>query len=142
MYSWSTDALVQAVLGKKPAKKEEALLFSSRANGIQNFLDRVYYELRNLGTSSEERAINYAATNAFQLAKVFETAVHEELELSTIDVERSPICPPNSDCWDVKLTFFNPLKRTEQARKIFRFTVDVSHVIPVTVGEIRSWNVY
>ena len=142
MYSWSTEALISAVLGKKPTKKDEALLFSSKATGIQNFLDRVYYELRNLGTSSEERAINYAATNAFQLAKVFENAVHEELELSAIDVERSPICPPNSDCWDVKLTFFNPSKRTEQARKVFRFTVDVSHVIPVTVGEIRSWNVY
>ncbi|WP_234859079.1 PatA/PatG family cyanobactin maturation protease [Aquimarina aquimarini] len=144
MYSWSNEALITAVLGKKPNTKngEELELHNKQSSSIHNFLDRVYYELRNLGISAEERAINYAATNAFQLAQVFNNAVKDQMELSEIDVERSPICAPNSDCWDVKLTFFNPIKRTEQARKVYRFTVDVSHVIPVTVGEIRSWSIF
>ncbi|MDY8136455.1 PatA/PatG family cyanobactin maturation protease [Aquimarina sp. 2201CG5-10] len=142
MYSWSNDALISAVLGKKPTGKNEQEQHDKQSAGIHNFLDRVYYELRNLGISAQERAINYAATNAFQLAQVFERAVKDEMELSDIDVERSPICAPNSDCWDVKLTFFNPTKRTEQARKIYRFTVDVSYAIPVTIGEVRSWSIF
>jgi hypothetical protein len=40
------------------------------------------------------------------------------------------------------LTFFNPSRRLEQARRVYRFTVDVSDVIPVTVGKVRHWDVY
>ena len=69
----------------------------------------------------------------------FESALKDGLDLDTIEVERSPICRPESDCWDVKLTFFNPSKVFEQARKVYRFTVDVSDVVPVTVGSVRSW---
>lgn len=144
MYSWSTEALVEAVVGIKPSVEDAAAfeIHESKSRGIHNFLDRVYYELRNLGITAEERAINYVATNAFQLENVFEKAVGEQMELSSIDIERSPICPPNSDCWDVKLIFFNPDRINQQARKVYRFTVDVSHVIPVTVGEIRFWNMF
>lgn len=144
MYSWSTAALIEAVLGTAPAADDEkkAKVFTSRAEGLINFLDRVYYELRNLGITSEERAINYAATNAFQIERVFEKAAGENQELDSITVEKSPICRPYSDCWDVKLIFFNPMKRLEQARKNYRFTIDVSNVIPVTVGGIRSCNIY
>lgn len=86
--------------------------------------------------------MNYAATDAFRLEFVFTSAINAGLKLDIIDVERSPICRPASDCWDVKLTFFNPTKRLEQARVVHRFTVDVSDVIPVTVGKVRSWEVY
>ena len=61
------------------------------------------------------------------------------MDLDTIEVERSPICRQYSDCWDVKLMFFNPSKVFEQARKVYRFTVDVSDVVPVMVGDVRSW---
>jgi hypothetical protein len=37
------------------------------------------------------------------------------------------------------LVFFNPLKRFEEARHVYQFTVDVSDVVPVTVGELRTW---
>jgi hypothetical protein len=63
------------------------------------------------------------------------------MELDAIDVVRSPICRPESDCWDVKLTFFDPAKLLERARKVYRFTVDVSDVTPVTAGPVRSWSV-
>jgi cyanobactin maturation PatA/PatG family protease len=142
MYSWSTPALVTAVLGKAPAKKEELLQHRQKAEGIVNFLERVYYEIRNLGLAPQERAMNFAATNAFQIQDVYKDAISQNLKLDTIDVEKSPICRAAADCWDVKLTFFDSHKRLEEARKVYRFTVDVSDVVPVTVGKVRSWRVF
>jgi hypothetical protein len=53
-------------------------------------------------------------------------------------VKKSPVCRPDSDCYDVELSFFNP-NNTNVANRVYRFTVDVSDVIPVTVGAVRSW---
>ncbi len=131
MYSWTTSALVEAVCGSEP---DEAA-----AQGVTNFLERVYYELRNLGITPQDRAINYAATNAFNIERIFESAMNEDIELESIDVEKSPLCRPGADCWDVKLTFFHPQRVFEQARKCYRFTVDVSDICPVSVGRVRSW---
>jgi PatG C-terminal/Subtilase family len=142
MYSWTTAALVQSVLGEAPTTAAERRAYEARRQDLQNFLDRVYFELRNLGLSSQERALNYAATNAFQTDQVFRSAMASDLKLDTIEVERSPIGRPGTDCWDVKLTFFHPAHRLDQARQVYRFTVDVSDVVPVTIGRIRSWQVY
>jgi cyanobactin maturation PatA/PatG family protease len=142
MYSWSTAALVKAVAGPPPAAAAEEAAYLHTTSDIENFLSHVYYELRNLGTLPQDRAINYSATNAFQAEQVFKSAVEMSLKLDSIQVERSPICRPSSDCWDVKLIFFNPSKRFEQARHVFRITVDVSDVIPVSVGKIRHWDIY
>ena len=142
MFNWTTAALVNAVCGKRPskdAKGQEVEAYSRKCEGVRNFLERVYHELRNLGTTSQERAINFSATNAFNVTQIFESALKDGLDLDTIEVERSPICRPESDCWDVKLTFFKPAKVFEQARKVYRFTVDVSDVVPVTAGPVRSW---
>ena len=142
MYSWNNAALVDAVCGKPPtekAQKKEKDTYIMNAQAIENFLQRIYVELRNLGTTPQERSINYAATNAFQIAEVFQNTIQAEMDLDTIEVEHSPICRPESDCWDVKLTFFNPSKVFEQARKVYLFTVDVSDVVPVMVGAVRSW---
>lgn len=136
MYSWSTSELVKAVAGEQDASNEKKI------EGVTNFLERVYYEVRNLGITSQDRAMNFAATNAYQVEKVYEVAVNENMSLDTISVEKSPICRPGSDCWDIKLIFFNPAKRIEQARQVYRFTVDVSDVVPVTVGKVRSWHVF
>ncbi len=142
MYSWTTRKLVEAVRGAKPKGAEAQAEWEQKSEDIGNFLDRVYYQIRNLGLAPQERAMNYAATNAFQVQMVFESAIKTNLALDDIGVERSPICRPGSDCWDVKLTFFNPSKRLEQAREVYRFTVDVSDVVPVTVGKMRHWSVY
>jgi len=142
MYSWNTSALVEAVCGPPlPAKstKQEKNEHAQKAQSVANFLLRVYDELRNLGVTPQERAINYAATNVFQVGEIFSNALKEGMHLDIIGVERSPICRSESDCWDVKLTFFNPRKVLEQARKVYRFTVDVSDVVPVIVGSVRSW---
>jgi cyanobactin maturation PatA/PatG family protease len=135
MYSWTTEALTAAATGSKGSAK-------ALAENVTNFLNRIYYQMRNLGVSPEERALNYAATNAYQVSAVFGAALKENLELNDITAEKSPICRPGSDCYDVKLSFFNPKERLTQARKEYRFTVDVSDVVPVTVGEVKAWSVY
>lgn len=134
MYSWSTEPLVRSVLGDKAGTEE--------LDRLHNFLERVYDHHRNLGTSSKDRALNAATTNAFQVARIFESTAKQRLELDHIDVVPSSIARPGSDCWDVELTFFAPLQRTERARQVYRFTIDVSDVLPVTVGTIKSWAVY
>jgi cyanobactin maturation PatA/PatG family protease len=138
LYSWTTEGLLEAVVGKAASRKAAG----EQSNELANFLDRIYYEVRNLGILPQERAMNYAATNAFQLGDVYSRAAKAGLKLDAIGVERSPICRSDADCWDVKLTFFNPAKRLDQAREVFRFTVDVSDVLPVTVGPVRSWHIY
>lgn len=144
MYSWSTAALVESVCGAAAdtGSATDDPAYAARAERVGNFLRRMYYELRNLGVAPRDRAMNYAATNAFQVGSIFSATIREDMELSSIAVERSPICRPESDCWDVKLSFFNPGKRLEQSQKVYRFTVDVSDVMPVMVGEVRSWFTY
>jgi hypothetical protein len=39
----------------------------------------------------------------------------------------------------VKLKFFDP-ENDRRAKKVFRFTIDVSDLIPVTTGEVRTWS--
>lgn len=133
LFSWNTAQLVNAVASDNAEKKEE----------IRSFLDRLYYELSNAGITPSERALNYSGTNAFHIERVFEK-VHKmaDFELDQIQVEKSRLCRPHADCWDVKLIFFNPKRRTEEARKVYRFTVDVSSVLPVTVGPVRSWAMF
>ena len=138
MHSWSVSALLGSVLGERPDAKREQADYNSRASGLGDFLSRIYFDLRNLGVTPEDRALNYAATNAFQARQVVEAATVQGLDLERITVHKSPICRPNSDCYDVEVTFFNP-DNTNVASRVFRFTVDVSDVIPVTIGAVRQW---
>jgi hypothetical protein len=142
MYSWNTAALIGAVSGTpgtpEEAKKRKAKNDNSQAG--REFLDRVYYGLRNLGVDPCHRAINYSATNALNVANIFESALQENMQLDTIECEPSPICRPGSECRDVKLIFFDP-ENLLRARKVYRFAVDVSCVCPVMVGPVRSWSV-
>lgn len=142
MYSWSTPALVTSAVGARPSDSPAAAEHARKSEGVRNFLDRVYYELRNMGVSAHERAINYAATNAFQAAGIFSQAVRETMELDEIQVEKSPLCREGSECFDVKLSFFDPERQNQRARRQHRFTVDVSDVVPVTIGRARSWSLY
>jgi subtilisin family serine protease len=136
MNNWNTSALVDAVSSTKGSGKT-----SHRTEGITSFLDRIYYGFRNLGLTSQDRALNFAATNALNVAKVFESAVKDGMQLDTVETERSPVCRPESDCWDVKLVFFDPENQMQRARIVYRFTVDVSDINPVMVGPVRSWPV-
>lgn len=138
MYGWKVNTLVSAALQTVQAQTEAANEDTMRRT-LGSFLNRVYYDLRNLGTTSQDRALNFAVTNAFQAASTFGQAVLHGMELDSITVEKSPFCRLDSDCWDVKLKFFDP-ENSRRAKKIYRFTIDVSDIIPVTLGEVRSWS--
>jgi cyanobactin maturation PatA/PatG family protease len=139
MFSWGTQNVIRSLIGDPPEKKSEREFYERRVSGLGNFLSRVYYDLRNLGITPEQRALNFAATNAFQASQVLESAAHGDLELDTISVRKSPICRPDSDCYDVELAFFAP-QNVLTASRVYRFTVDVSDLIPVTIGATRAWS--
>jgi hypothetical protein len=146
MYNWTTAALVESVSGKAPAEgapEKQREEYQRKVRSVRAVLDRVYFDTRfqNLGLMPQERALNYAVTNAFMVEKAAESAMRGGLELDTIAVERSSICRPDSDCWDVQLFFYHPEKQLEQARSAYQFTVDVGDEVPVLVGPMRSWSV-
>ncbi|MEM9556812.1 MAG: PatA/PatG family cyanobactin maturation protease [Acidobacteriota bacterium] len=109
---------------------------------VRKFLLRIYDELRNLGVSAEDRAKNFAATNAYQARQAFKWAEKNKYKLDKISTSRSPICRRNSDCWDIKLIFFYPKDVYGRAREVFEYTIDVSDLIPVQVGELRQYSIY
>lgn len=86
------------------------------------------------------RKVNSLVDAAFQAASSFSQAISTGMQLDSIEVEKSPFCRINSDCWDVKLKFFDP-ENGSRARRVFLFTIDVSDRIPVTLGQVRSWSV-
>ncbi|WP_439566447.1 PatA/PatG family cyanobactin maturation protease [Gloeocapsopsis crepidinum] len=136
IYGWSIAALIEQLMQVNSTGASE----QDYRNKFQEYLERIYYEFRNLGVTPQERALNFSATNAFQIADVMSTGTAADVGLDTITVEKSPICRPDSECYDVKVKFFN-LQDSRRAGKIFRFTVDVSNVIPVSIGRVRSWSV-
>ena len=150
MNTWNVNRLVHTAVNAVTAPTGTAGAATSRPPVLQQqeatrtslneFLNRVYYEFRNLGQTSQERALNAAATNAFQVAGVLNEATSKGMQLDSITAEKSPFCRMDSDCWDVKLKFFDP-ENNKRSKKVFRFTLDVSDVTPVTIGETRSWSV-
>jgi cyanobactin maturation PatA/PatG family protease len=138
IYGWKVNSLVNAAM--EAVQAEDGTADEDRIRKtLDGFLNRIYYDLRNLGTTSQDRALNFSVTNAFQAAQTFSQAVAVGMELDSVTVEKSPFCRIDSDCWDVKLKFFDP-ENSRRAKKIFRFTIDVSDLIPVTLGEVRSWS--
>ncbi|MET1156221.1 hypothetical protein [Arthrobacter sp.] len=143
MYSWTTKALVTSVLqaaGVENADAEHGRPAELRA-GVTNFLERIYYELRNVGREPHERAVNFAATNAFEVGRIYEHAINDNMELDAIEVEPKTTCPPGANCWEVKLIFFYPERPNQTLRRLYRFTVDVADVVPATIGPMRSWSI-
>jgi cyanobactin maturation PatA/PatG family protease len=125
---------------------------------MREFLKRIYYELRNLGQSSQERAMNYAATNTFSAASIFIDLYERQQQaaalavasgapsigamfpaIQSIAVDRSPFCRIDSDCWDVTIKFFYP-NNVLFARTVYSYTIDVSDAYPVGIGELRNWS--
>ncbi len=138
VHGWNVDGLVAAALAALPEPPDE--MESARLPAaLAAFLNRIYHELRNLGATSRDRALNYCATNAVQAATVFREAIVAGMDLDTITAEKSMVCRSGSNCWDVKLRFFNP-DNGLRAKQVYRFTIDVSELTPVTVGDVRSWS--
>ena len=142
IFSWNVDALCSTV---RDMLTEETEAFSEDEEKelrdfMRNFLNRVYYDLLNLGQTSQDRALNFAATQAFQIGQVFAEQVKEKKELDSITVQKSPFCRPDSDCHDVILKFFDP-EDTNKSKIVYRYSIDVSDLMPVNISPIRRWSV-
>jgi cyanobactin maturation PatA/PatG family protease len=160
MFTWNTEALTNAVIEtvkQQEAAKTPPAMLSAEDEGnarmfIQNFLDKLYFQLRNLGQSSPDRALNFSATNVFQATEAVVSAIDPVTAglvpapkdrkgfytLDTVSVSKSPYCRFDSDCWDVQLIFFDQVN-VLQARLVFQFTIDVSDEMPVTMGPLHKW---
>jgi thiazoline dehydrogenase / protease len=138
MYGWTVNALLNSAIAsiRNMEPEQEPIM----REAISAFLNRVYYDLHNLGQTSRDRALNFAATNIFQATSVFADAIASDRRLDTITVEKSPYCRIRSDCWDVLLTFFDP-ESSRRSRQVFRFTLDVAANLPVTIGSIKRWSI-
>ena len=134
LFGWTTGALVDSLSTDDD--------HANQAEQVAHFLDRIYYEFRNVGAAPAERALNFAATNALQSSRIYQEALREGNRLETIEVEPSRVARPDSQAFDVKLTFFHPVERQARSRVVYRMTIDVSDVLPVTIGKIHKWHAY
>jgi hypothetical protein len=108
---------------------------------VGHFLERVYNGSRSLGLTPEDRALNYAATDAYQAGSAILGGLRTgvAVELDHVRVRRSPMSHPRSACCDIELYFSKVDLRHEALQRAVSFTVDVSDVVPVTVGGVRGW---
>lgn len=140
MYSWTTDELIKESLDSASSLNPD--LRAKLKEGMEKFLHRIYFGYRNLGTKPQDRALNYVATNVHCVREILTdlvTTEQEEVGLDTVEFTRSGLCRPDSECYDVCLQFFYPRRQVQTVRKVYRFTVDVSATVPVSIGRVESW---
>jgi cyanobactin maturation PatA/PatG family protease len=147
LYIWNEDALVSSVVAAVAGDDATAAELARVRRKVRQMLDKIYYQMRNLGQSPPDRAINFQATNAF----VFASAITEGLlsgkterddsdlySLDTITAVKSPYCRVDSDCWDVQLSFFDP-DNNQRAKAVFQSTIDVSDQLPVQLAPTHQF---
>lgn len=147
LYTWHETALVNEVVDSVQDVRGDVTPDNLRRT-VRNYLDKIYYELRNLGQTSPDRALNFAATNAFQFAsgvaegmmsaKYVAGSNDNIYSLDTISVSKSPYCRMDSDCWDVRVTFFDP-EEVRRARVVYLYTIDVSDEMPVSLAPTHQF---
>ncbi len=85
MYGWQVNALVEAAVTTVSPEASEPDSVRMRRS-LKSFLHRIYYDLRNLGQLDRDRALNFAATNAFQAASTFAEAIVSGMGLVDLGV--------------------------------------------------------
>ncbi|MEU1283527.1 S8 family serine peptidase [Kitasatospora sp. NPDC005856] len=157
VYIWYQKQLVDAVVKAVLTQAHHDSLTVDETyirKTMDAFLDKVYYQFRNLGQTSADRALNSAGTNAFSVAGPISKAMllgqsvpstvrkpDQPVSLyciDTISVGKSPYCRMGSDCQDVKVTFFDP-EDDRHARVSMLFTIDVSDEFPVTLAPAHQF---
>lgn len=108
------------------------------ATAVEDFLALVYFRPEQEPDVSRDRALNFVATNGYQVAVAFLDAMHDGLEYVGYRAEYSPFARVGGMCWDIILQFNDP-SRHSRARREYRMTVDIADVMPVTVGRLRRW---
>ena len=148
MYTWNETQLLNGVVGALRADDAEFDEDYLRRM-VRTFLDKVYFQCRNLGQAPADRALNFAVTNAYQFASGIVNGVltgrlnvagaeNEIYTLDTINVSRSPYCRVDSDCWDVQIKWFNP-ENDRRAKSVYQFTIDVADALPVTLAPAHQY---
>ncbi|CAL9350426.1 S8 family serine peptidase [Streptomyces sp. enrichment culture] len=155
LYAWEERSFVKVVvqtLRNNLADRGVKLDARQGANvekTVITVLDKIYWQFRNLGQSSADRALNFAGTNAFSIAEGMATGMlaasqvpgGEEshlYSLDTIRVSKSPFCRPGSDCQDVVLTYFDP-ENDRRAKFSQLYTFDVSDELPVSLAPTHTF---
>jgi hypothetical protein len=105
---------------------------------VADFLRLVYFRPDQGPEVSRERALNFAATNGYQVSAAFLDAMNDGLEYCDYRLEYSPFARVGGNCWDIVLCFRDP-EDSRRADREYRLTVDVVEVLPVTVGRLRAW---
>lgn len=146
LYIWNESALIDSVIDGVQEFRGDVTPDYARQT-TRNFLDKVYNEFRNLGQNPPDRALNFAATNAFIFTKGVANGLLSArhvpggdnlYSLDTISVAKSPFCRMDSDCWDVQVKFFDP-ENDRRARVVYQFTIDVSDSMPVTLEPVHQF---
>ncbi|MFF0476589.1 S8 family serine peptidase [Streptomyces sp. NPDC004284] len=150
------DSILTAVKSAAADYRESALPDDEVRDHVKAFLNKVYYQFRNLGQSSADRALNFAGTNGFLFASTVKegllapgvthrarradgTFEQPRLDaLDTIRVSKGPHCRPGSDCQDVFVSFFDP-ENDQRAKYVYQFTIDVSDELPVSLAPVRQF---
>jgi len=108
------------------------------ATAVEDFLALVYFRANQEPEVSRDRALNFAATNGYQVAVAFLDAMHDGLQYVGYRTEYSPFARVGGMCWDIVVQFNDPIRPT-RARREYRMTIDIADVMPVTVGRLRRW---
>jgi hypothetical protein len=105
---------------------------------VTDFLQQVYFRADQEPEVTRDRAVNFAATNGYQVAAAFLDAMRDGLQYIGYRTEYSPFARVGGMCWDVIVQFNDP-KKGSRAKREYRMTVDIADVMPVTVGRLRRW---
>lgn len=106
---------------------------------IDDFFHQVYFRADQNPEVSRDRAVNFAATNGYQVAAAFMDAMGDGFEYAQYRTEYSPFARVSGLCWDVIVQFIDP-SEDRRAMREYRLTVDIADVMPVTVGRLRRWS--
>ena len=139
--SWSLGALLRLYANIDPNDhSKEAEADNRKRLHMERVILRLREEARNPGLSGRDRALNFTATHSFKIVSNLQIYlnVNHEPDLDSIVIETSPTCRKDSECYDIKLKFFDA-ENLRRSNDILRYTVDVSDEVPVLLGDPQHY---
>jgi hypothetical protein len=152
LYTWHesllVDAVITAITDEAQNSRTEVRNLDELRLTIRSFLDKIYYQFRNLGQTSADRALNFMGTNTYSFSNMLVQGLLSSSKvpgssknlyaLDTVTVTKSPYCRIGSDCQDVTVTFYDP-EDERRSRLSYQFTIDVSDELPVTLAPVHTF---
>ncbi|MEU4490154.1 S8 family serine peptidase [Streptomyces purpurascens] len=152
LYTWHesllVDAVIQQIEEEAGNNRTEVRNLDELRLTIRSFMDKIYYQFRNLGQTSADRALNFMGTNTYSFSNMLAQGLLSSSKvpgssknlyaLDTVTVTKSPYCRVGSDCQDVTVTFYDP-EDERRSRISYQFTIDVSDELPVTLAPVHTF---